>query len=72
MRRAAVVLLMGLPGSGKTTLCQKLLGMRPEGVQFRHICYDELLEVNDAEKWRDLRDDIIRQVEQVIVNSVIK
>jgi adenylate kinase len=71
MRRAAVVLLTGLPGSGKTTLCQKLLGMRPEGVQFTHICYDELLKVNDTEKWRDARDDLIRQVEHIIVNFVI-
>jgi adenylate kinase family enzyme len=71
MRRAAVMLLMGLPGSGKTTLCQKLLEMRPEGVQFRHICYDELLKFNEAEKWRDSRNDIIKQVEHLIVNSVI-
>lgn len=61
---------MGLPGSGKTTLCHKLLGMRTEGVQFRHICYDELLEVNDAEKWRDARDDLVLQVEHIIVNFV--
>jgi len=71
MRRAVVVLLTGLPGSGKTTLCQKLLGMRPEGVQLRHICYDELLKVNNTEKWRDARDVIIREVEHIIVNFVI-
>jgi len=71
MSRVALVLLMGLPGSGKSTLCQKLLQLDKEDVKLQYVCYDELLEVNESEKWRNGRDQIIKQVEDIIVENVI-
>jgi adenylate kinase family enzyme len=68
--RVALVLLMGLPGSGKSTLCLRLMQLDQGDANIKHVCYDELLEVNDTEKWRDGRDNIIKNVEELILNYV--
>ncbi|XP_065350002.1 L-seryl-tRNA(Sec) kinase [Cloeon dipterum] len=62
-RPSAVVLLVGLPGSGKTSLCQQLVHHQPI---CRHICYDELLAPDNNEKWRLARDGVLQQVEDIL------
>ena len=39
-----VVLLCGLPGSGKSTLIEKVKGSLPEELSLKVVCYDDMWE----------------------------
>merc|ERR1739838_170645 len=63
-------LLCGLPGTGKTSLCLKLLSKDESELRFLHISYDELIGHLDLEnkvdnKWKDSRRDVISLVADI-------
>lgn len=65
MKRICLLALMGLPGAGKTTLCQWLLQHVPDlGVwHVIHFCYDDYL---DGDSYRQQRNHIHTLLNQLI------
>ena len=49
MSRISIVVLCGLPGSGKTKLCRQFLEKSPEDLAFVHVDFDSLMP-SDVEK----------------------
>ncbi|CDW54915.1 hypothetical protein TTRE_0000318501 [Trichuris trichiura] len=54
--RLAIVLMVGLPGAGKTFLCRKMVDIFEkddsiEKVRVIHVCYDDIIQ-----NWREQRD----------------
>ncbi|KAK4327237.1 hypothetical protein Pmani_002293 [Petrolisthes manimaculis] len=52
--------MIGLPGSGKTTFCQKLVGYlntlpSTQAIQPIHICYDDLIPLSEQEKFAQIK-----------------
>ena len=71
MKQISLVLVMGLPASGKTSLCKKLLSLNFNSTDLKivHICYDSLISIedqityatedNNESKWKKARKDVV-------------
>ena len=79
MKQISLVLVMGLPASGKTSLCKKLLSLNFNSTDLKivHICYDSLISIedqityatedNNESKWKKARKDVVDLVEDLIL-----
>lgn len=70
-----ILVLMGLPGSGKTTLAQKLKICLKEKFQVILVCYDDLIPLadqahlalnSDDKAWKEARKSIVNGVHALI------
>lgn len=67
-----VVLLCGLPGSGKSFLTQKLIDKTPEGIDVIRISLDSVWEdqkVFDRERWKAARLKALQTVETQLISQ---
>ena len=71
MQNACLCILCGLPGSGKTTLCNYLLSCKSV-FTFMHICYDHLIPWIDfsspdvLDSWKRYRNQVLELVKFLI------
>lgn len=74
--KICLVLLVGLPGAGKTTFCKNLVAeFAKSDFAVFHVCYDrfvdleeqaKLVQNDESQKWKDKRKEIIFQVENFL------
>ena len=74
--KICLVLLIGLPGSGKTTLCRALVEFLKSSHTTSHvipICYDELIPADicthhdNISQWKEARRDVANHVQNLIL-----
>lgn len=74
--KICLVLLIGLPGSGKTTLCRALVEFFKSSHTTSHvipICYDELIPADicrrhdNTSNWKEARRDVVNHVKDLIL-----
>lgn len=69
MVKICVIVLIGLPGAGKTTFCKKILSSNLK-YNFLHICYDDIFKFHPKqlyqETFKDRRRKVIEQTEKII------
>ncbi|XP_071449398.1 uncharacterized protein Pstk [Hetaerina americana] len=75
--KVAVLVLIGLPGSGKTTLCVSLPYFLGPKYHIIHICYDQIIpfkeDRNWEEKnglWKDERAKVVQAAERLICKVI--
>ena len=71
--RACLVLVCGLPGSGKTSFSRELVAQGGLGAEWLHVCYDEVEHAMradrdkfDPEQWRQARVEVARRVRSML------
>ena len=72
-----LVVLIGLPGSGKSFFCQKYCDFAEKnGFNCVHVCYDNLIPLSRQDqltqeqgKWKLEREKIVKAVESFIKNE---
>jgi len=74
-KEVCIVVMIGLPGSGKSTFCQHYRQhLETESVNVIHVSYDEIIPLEkQAEmasrqdgKWKEERENIVTAVDQLI------
>lgn len=66
MSHICVMVVMGLPGSGKTSLCKHFLAHvneYEEGIEVEHICFDKLALEYNLENYKEFRNEVFKFVE---------
>ncbi|XP_063233787.1 L-seryl-tRNA(Sec) kinase [Bacillus rossius redtenbacheri] len=79
MTNACVIVLVGLPASGKTTFATSLSdhvassSRRDVRYEVVHVCYDDLISFeDDPSSWRDVRKNLVSRVDELVSLNVGK
>lgn len=76
MTRVCLNVLLGIPGSGKTTYCEQLAALPSRSFDVVHVCYDSFIKIDaNYDKFRDTkglyklhRQKLLSSVEMIILN----
>uniref|UniRef100_A0A182Y2P4 Uncharacterized protein n=1 Tax=Anopheles stephensi TaxID=30069 RepID=A0A182Y2P4_ANOST len=76
MTRVCLNVLLGIPGSGKTTYCQQLAVLPSRSFEVVHVCYDCFIKIDENyDKFRDAsglyklhRHKLLSHVERIILH----
>jgi broad-specificity NMP kinase len=60
------MLLVGLPGCGKTTLANQLRDLDPT---IQHICFDQLQEEQTTESWHEAKQIAFKKCQEHILSN---
>ena len=73
---ACLLLVCGLPGSGKTSFCRALVAQGGLGAKWVHVCYDEVEQglrfdqsKFDPDTWQQARMKVVSDVRQLLEAS---
>ncbi|XP_049296590.1 L-seryl-tRNA(Sec) kinase [Anopheles funestus] len=76
MPRICLNVLVGIPGSGKTTYCQQIVALPRRQFEVVHVCYDSYIKIDvNYDKFRDVkglykvyRQKLLSYVEMIILS----
>jgi tRNA uridine 5-carbamoylmethylation protein Kti12 len=65
-----LILMCGLPATGKSTLCQQLVQQHRINNNTKYICFDELCTIEfDAQEWKQKQSQMYQQTETTLLSA---
>ena len=79
-KMTCIVVLIGIPGSGKTELCRRLSEkLKSEKSSCIHVCYDQLISlekqkniIQEQGSWKEERGKIVRAVDSLLSDAEVE
>ncbi|KAL5273740.1 PSTK family protein [Megaselia abdita] len=69
LRPVSVIAVVGLPGAGKTTFCEKITKENNLGMNIVHFCFDTLFPWSNESNYKENRNRFLDLVESSVLNS---